>query len=230
MRFFVNSITSHSPKCNIVSYNIVDTNTILDGCEVTGYVPKSIELVPGVTQELPFFVADGIFGFNGRKNIKSLEKQLQAKAPAGQKRAWRAKAMDLFFEIRKLNVEVPEEEKEPTGNFLGKIDEKITVILKEFNCIHSHDWSNQFGWRHNGHGWERPHGTLQMWKFEDGDGNILMFKSSGEVTNSKLDEMADKCPMVIEATVTKHQIYHGVRQTWIKNIKFNPGGVFGLLS
>ena len=230
MRFFVANITAHTEKCNLITYNIIDTNTILDGCEVTGYAPKSVELVPGITQEIPFFVVNGIFGFNRAKNVKSLERQLQAKAPKGQKRIWRAQANDLFNEISKLNIEPLEEEKEPVGNFLGKPGEKITVILEHFECVYSQEWISSWGWRHNGHGWERPHGTRCMWRFKDNDGNILMLASSGEVTNAKLSDMAENGAVVIEATVTEHAIFHGVRQTWIKNIKFNPGGLFGLLS
>lgn len=229
MRFFVNSIAAHTAKCNIVSYNIIDTNTILDGCEVTGYAPKSVELVPGVNQEIPFFVANGIFGFNRAKNVKSLERQLQAKAPKGQKRVWRAQANDLFTEISKLNIEVPEEEKEPVGSFIGEVGDKITIMVKSIELVHSHDWCSQWGWRHNGHGWERPHGTKCMWRITDGDDNIFMFSSSGEVTNGKLSDKSEETNNIIEATVDAHSVFRGVKQTWIRNIKFNPG-LFGLLS
>lgn len=115
MRFFVESISAYTAKCNLITYRIVDTNTILDECSVSAYAPKSVELVTGVTQEIPYFVANGIFGFNRLKNVKSLEKQLQEKAPKGQKRIWRAQASDLFSEISKLNIEVKETEKEPEG-------------------------------------------------------------------------------------------------------------------
>lgn len=230
MRFFVKSISSYSSKCNIITYNIIDTNTILDGCEVTGYAPKSVELVPGANQEIPYFVANSIFGFNCSKNIKSLEKQLQAKAPKGQKRVWKAQAYDLMVKIVKLNVEVPEEEKEPVGNFIGNTGDKITAVLKEFSCIYSENWTDYHSWRHTGYGWTHPSGVRRLWKFVDGDGNILMLSSSGDVTNDKLHEMSDKCPVVIEAKVVKHEVFRGVRQTWIKNVKFNPGGLFGLLS
>jgi hypothetical protein len=229
MRFFVNSITAHTAKCNIISYNIIDTNTILDGCEVTGYAPKSVELVPGINQEIPFFVVNGIFGFNRAKNVKSLERQLQAKAPKGQKRVWRAQANDLFTEISKLNIEVKEPEKDPVGSFIGEVGDKITIMVKSIELVHSHDWCSQWGWRHNGHGWERPHGTKCMWRITDGDDNIFMFSSSGEVTNGKLSDKSEEINNIIEATVDAHSVFRGVKQTWIRNIKFNPG-LFGLLS
>lgn len=230
MRFFINSITSHTEKSNVISYKIIDTGTILDGCDVRGYAPKSLELVAGIAQEIPFFIVNGIFGFNRPKNIKLLEKQLQAKAPKGQKRVWRAKAKDIFDEISKLNVEPTKEEKEPTGLFLGEVNEKIIVIIKKIECIYSQEWTGSFGWRHNGHNWERPSGTKCMWKLEDGDGNILMLSSSGDVTNHKFYEMSNQGPVVIEAVVTQHKVFRNTRQTWIKNVKFNPGGLFGLLS
>ena len=66
-----------------------------------------------------------------------------------------------------------------------------------------------------------------MWKFTDMDGNIYMFSSSGDVTNEKLSNI-NNCS-VIEAKVESHKVFHGVRQTWIRNIKVNQG-LFGLLS
>lgn len=228
MRFFVETISAHTAKSNYITYRIIDTNTILDGCSIHSYAPKSVELVPGAAQEVPFFVCNGIFGFNRPKNIKTLEKQLQAKAPKGQKRAWKAQAADLFNEISKLNVEPPkEEEKEPTGDFIGEVGDIIMFSLKSIELIHSHDWVSGWGWRHTGHGWERPHGTKCMWRLIDNDDNIYMFSSSGEVTNSKMSEI--KGGSVIEAKVDSHSVFRGVRQTWIRNIKVNTG-LFGLLS
>lgn len=227
MRFFVESISAYTAKCNLITYRIVDTNTILDECSVSGYAPKSVELVTGITQEIPYFVANGIFGFNRLKNVKSLEKQLQEKAPKGQKRIWRAQASDLFSEISKLNIEVKETEKEPEGKFIGEVGNTIMFGLKSIEKVHSHNWISSWGWRHNGHGWERPSGTKCMWKFTDMDGNIYMFSSSGGVTNEKLSNI-NNCS-VIEAKVESHKVFHGVRQTWIRNIKVNPS-LFGLLS
>lgn len=227
MRFFVESISDHTAKCNFITYRIIDTNTILDGCSVSGYAPKSVELIPGVNQEIPYFVANGIFGFNRPKNVKSLEKQLQEKAPKGQKRIWRSQANDLFSEIAKLNIEVPEEEKEPIGSFIGEVGDTVMFSLKSLELVHSHNWTSQFGWRHNGHGWEHPHGTKCMWKFIDHDGNVYMFSSSGEVTNDKISNI--KLGSIIEAKVDHHTVFRGVRQTWIRNIKPNTG-LFGLLS
>lgn len=227
MRFFVESISAHTAKCNFITYRIVDTNTILDGCSVNGYAPKSVELVPGATQEIPYFVANGIFGFNRPKNVKNLEKQLQEKAPKGQKRIWRAQASDLFSEISKLNIEVKEPEKEPEGEFIGEVGDTIMFSLKSIELVHSHDWTSSWGWRHTGHGWERPSGTKCMWKFTDMDGNIYMFSSSGEVTNEKISNINNGS--VIEAKVDSHNVFRGVRQTWIRNIKVNTG-LFGLLS
>lgn len=218
MRFFVESISAYTAKCNLITYRIVDTNTILDGCSVSGYAPKSVEFVTGVTQEIPYFVANGIFRFNRLKNVKSLEKQLQEKAPKGQKRIWRAQASDLFSEISKLNIEVKETEKEPEGEFIGEVGNTIMFSLKSIEKVHSHNWISSWGWRHS---------TKCMWKFTDMDGNIYMFSSSGDVTNEKLSNI-NNCS-VIEAKVESHKVFHGVRQTWIRNIKVNPG-LFGLLS
>lgn len=228
MKFFVTAIDSYSEKSNIITYQIIETNTILDGCQVIGYAPKSVELVPRANQEIPYFVANGIFGFNRPKNVKSLEKQLQAKAPKGQKRIWRDQANDLFNEISKLNIEQPEEEKEPVGNFIGEQGERITLMAKKIELVYSRDWCNQFGWRHNGYGWERPHGTKCMWKIIDGDDNVFMFSSSGEVTNNKLSQKAEELNPIIEAKVNYHSVFRGIKQTWITNIKFNPG-LFTLL-
>ena len=229
MKFFIAAISSHTAKCNFITYNMINTNTILDGCEVTGYAPKSVELTENMEQEVPFFVVNGIFGFNRPRNIKSLERQLQEKAPKGQKRAWRAQASTLFDEIAKLNIEVKEPEKEPVGSFIGEVGDKITIMAKSIELVHSHDWGSQWGWRHNGHGWERPHGTKCMWRIVDGDDNIYMFSSSGEVTNDKLSNKSGESNPIIEATVDAHSVFRGVKQTWIRNIKFNPG-LFGLLS
>lgn len=227
MRFFVESISAYTAKCNFIAYRIVDTNTILDGCSVSGYAPKSVELVPGVTQEIPYFVANGIFGFNHLKNVKSLEKQVQEKAPNGQKRIWRAQASELFSEISKLNIEDKDTKLEPKGEFIGEVGNTIMFSLKSIERVHSHNWTSSWGWRHNGNGWERPSGTKCMWKFTDMDGNIYMFSSSVDVTNEKLSNI-NNCS-VIEAKVDSHKVFNGVRQTWIRNIKVNTG-LFGLLS
>jgi hypothetical protein len=56
-----------------------------------------------------------------------------------------------------------------------------------------------------------------------------MFSSSGEVTNGKLSDKSEEINNIIEATVDAHSVFRGVKQTWIRNIKFNPG-LFGLLS
>jgi hypothetical protein len=227
MRFFVEKIISHTDKSNYITYQIIDTNTILDGCNVYGYAPKSVELVPGVTQEIPYFVANGIFGFNRHKNIKSLEKQLQEKAPKGQKRIWRAQASDLFSEISKLNIEELETEKEPEGSFLGEVGDTITFIFKEIFLLHSHNWISFYNWHHNGHGWERPSGTKCMWKLIDDNGQEYMFSSSGNVTNNKLETL--QRGTIVEAVISENKIFRNKRQTWIKKIKFNQG-LFSLLS
>lgn len=227
MKFFVANITAHTAKSNIITYNIINTNTILDGCEVIGYAPKSVELTENMEQEVPFFVVNGIFGFNRPRNVKGLEKQLQAKAPKGQKRTWRAQASILFDEISKLNIEIKEPEKEPVGKFVGEIGQEITTMIESIELVHSHNWCNHWGWRHNGNGWEHPHGTKCMWKLIDGDGNIFMFSSSGEVINGKLENAEKNC--IIKAKVDAHTVFRGVRQTWIRNIKFNPD-LFSLLS
>lgn len=227
MRFFINNIVSHTAKCNLITFQIVETGTIIDGCEVQAYAPKSYEFQTGVINEVPFFVAKGIFGFNRPKNIKSLERQLQAKAPKGQKRDWRAQAPELFENLSKLNIEVPEETKEPEGCFIGKVGEKVTFIVDELILVHAHDWTSDSGWRHNGHGWERPSGTRCMWKFIDGAGQEYMFSTSGNVTNGKLDNLNKGT--FIEAVVDAHSVFRNKRQTWIRNLKFNTG-LFSLLS
>lgn len=217
MKLLVTSISAHSAKANLVTYEFINTSTLLDGCKVSGYAPKSVNLVLGLEQEVPFFVANGIFGFNRPRNIKSLEKQLQAKAPAGQKRAWRAMAPGLLDEVAKLNIEV---EEEPTGEFIGSVGEQITFVTKSISCVSTREWVSQFGWHHTGHGWERPHYTWYMWKIEDMDGNIYMFSSSGNKTNADLEEVNPGT--VIQAEVDEHKVFHGIRQTWIRKIKFNP--------
>ena len=223
MQFIVTTIASHTAKSNLITYQIIDTNTKLDGCLVQGYAPKSVELVPGVYQDVPYFVAKGIFGFNRPKNIKSLEKQLQAKAPKGEKRTWRAEAPQLFDEIAKLNIEQPEE---PKGEFIGKPGEQITILVKSCECIHSHEWVSSFGWRHNGHGWERPHGTKCLWKITDMNENVYMFSSSGPVIN---DFLSDVTPgTILETTVDSHQMFHSLRQTWVTRPK-KAKGLFELL-
>ena len=183
-----------------------------------------MELVPGANQEIPYFVAKGLFEFNRPKNIKSLEKQLQEIAPKGQKRIWRAQASELFSKIAELNVEVPVE---PSGKFIGEVGETITFPLKSLKLVHSHNWVFDWSWRHNGHGWEHPSGTKCMWKFVDYDNNVYMFSSSGEVTNNKISNITTGS--AIEAVVESHKVFGNVRQTWIKKIKPNPG-LFGLLS
>lgn len=224
MNLHVIAIYSHSAKANLVTYQFVNTSTILDGCRVSGFAPKSVTLIVGQEQEVPHYVANGIFNFNWANNVKTLEKQLQAKAPAGQKRVWRAQAADLLRKVSELNVEIPVE---PTGKFIGTVGEKIVFIAKAIECVHSREWTSSIGWRHTGNGWERPSGTRCMWRIEDMDGNIYMFSSSGTKINSSLEEAP--VPTVLEVTVDEHKIYHDTRQTWIRNIKFNPG-LFNLLN
>lgn len=224
MRLLVTSISAHTAKANLVTYEFINTSTLLDGCKVSGYAPKSVTLIPGQEQEVPRYVANGIFGFSWGRNVKSLEKQLQAKAPAGQKRIWRSQAVDLFRKVSELNVDVPAE---PTGSFVGAIGEKITFIAKSIECVHTRVWTSQTGWRHTGHGWERPSGIKCMWRIEDMDGNIYMFSSSGNKINSRLGEVP--VPTVLEVVIDEHKVYHDTRQTWIRNIKFNPG-LFNLLN
>lgn len=224
MKLLITSIVAHSAKANLVTYEFINTSTILDGCKVSGFAPKTVTLIPGQEQEVPHYVANGIFEFNWGRNVKSLEKQLQAKAPAGQKRIWRAQAADLLRKVSELNVEV---KSEPTGKFIGSIGESITFVTKSVECVYTQDWTSSFGWRHNGHGWERPSGTKRIWKIEDMDGNIFMFSSSGNKINSALEEVPT--PTVLEVTVDEHKVYHDTRQTWIRKIKFNPG-LFNLLN
>lgn len=223
MQFIVTTIASHTAKSNLITYQIIDTCTKLDGCTVQGYAPKSVELVPGACQNIPYFVAKGIFGFNRPKNIKSLERQLQAKAPKGEKRAWRAEAPQLFDEISKLNIEEPEE---PKGEFIGTPGEQITIMVKSCECVHSHDWTSSFGWRHNGHGWERPHGTKCLWKITDMNMNVFMFASSGPIINDFLAEIQPGT--VLETKVDSHQMFHNLRQTWVTRPK-KAKGLFELL-
>jgi hypothetical protein len=217
MNFFVNSVVAHSAKANFIEYTFTNTNTILDGCIVSGYAPKSVELTAGVEQNIPYFVASGIFGFCGGKNIKSLEKQLQAKAPAGQKRAWRAKARELFYAQAELNVEPAEDEIEITGEFLGEVGQKLDVELQNIECVHTSNWVDRHSWRHTGDGWAHPSGEKVLWRFTTKDGNILMFSSYGNVTNEKLSDA--KSNSTIHCVVDAHGVFRGVRQTWVKAVK-----------
>lgn len=222
MQFIIDSITAHTAKSNLVTYQIIDTNTKLDGCRVQGYAPKSVALQLGY-MNVPYFVAKGIFGFNRPKNIKSLEKQIQSIAPNGEKRAWRAEVPQLFDEIAKLNIEEPEQER---GEFVGKPGEQITIMVKSCECVHSHDWSSSFGWRHNGHGWERPHGTKCLWKIVDMNDTVYMFSTSGTKTNDFLSDIVQGT--ILESKVDYHTTFRGLRQTWITRPK-KAKGLFELL-
>jgi hypothetical protein len=213
MQFIIDSITSYTAKSNLVTYQIVGTNTKLDGCIVQGYAPKSVALYLG-SMNVPYFVANGIFGFNRLKNIKSLEKQIQTIAPNGKKRTWRAEVPQLFDEIAKLNIEEPEEER---GEFVGKPGEQITIMVKTCECVHSYCWTSSFGWRHNGHGWERPHGTKCIWKIVDMNDAVYMFSTSGNKTNEFLSNIGQGS--ILETKVDYHSTFRGLRQTWITRPK-----------
>lgn len=225
MKLFVKTIEQYSAKANLITYTFIDTNTILDGCDVVGYAPTNVNLTANQEQEVPYFIAKGIFGFNCGRNIKSLEQQLQARAPKGQKRVWRAQTRDLFNQISALNVETPVEE---TGEFIGEIGKTVQFIAVKIEMIHSHDWIDHSHWKHNGYGWGHPCGTLQLWRITDCDGHTIMFKSSGTVINNKLSELAAAKAVMIEATVTNHDIFNGIRQTWVRNLKF-PESLFQTL-
>lgn len=228
MEFFIKSVTPHTKKCNIVEYTIIDGNTILDGCNVKSYVPNSFKFTPGIIMDVPYFIAKGIFGFNGQKNIKYLEKQLQAIAPAGQKRIWRAQATELFNKLSEKNIEKPLAEDDYVGNFIGQPGEEITVYITKVICVHTSEWvSNR--WRHTGYGWKRVTGCTKMWKLFDADGNVIMFKTSGAKMNNLLDEMMAKAGFIIRSKVDRHETFQNIRQTWINKIELNPD-IFGLLS
>lgn len=222
MKFIVESIVSNTDKSNLITYQIIDTCTKLDGCTVKGYAPKSVNLQLGYS-DIPYFIAKGIFGFNRPKNIKSLEKQLQAKAPKGEKRAWRAEVPTLFEHIAKLNVEEPEE---PRGEYAGKPGDALTIMVKECKCVYSNDWMDQFSWRHNGNGWEHPTGTRCLWKITDMDERTFMFSTSGEKTNEFLSNLTTGS--IIETKIDHLGDFHGLKQTWITRPK-KAKGLFELL-
>lgn len=222
MQFIIDSITAHTAKSNLVTYQIINTNTKLDGCLVQGYAPKSVALQLGY-MDVPYFVAKGIFGFNRPKNIKSLEKQIQMLAPKGQKRAWRAEVPTLFEQIAKLNVEQPEE---PRGEYAGKPGDSITIMVKECSCVYSNDWVAHSSWRHNGHGWEHPTGTRCLWRIIDMDDKTFMFSTSGDKTNDFLSNLTSGS--IIETKIEYLGEFHGLRQTWITRPK-KAKGLFELL-
>lgn len=212
MRFFVDDIIEHTSKCNYITFHIVDTDTILDGCKVYGYAPKSVNLILGIIQDIPYFVCKGIFGFNCMKNIKTLEHQLQAKAPKGQKRIWRSQARDLFNEIAKLNVEETREEKEPIGKFVGEVNNKLLFLVESTELLFTSELKihkRGFYWR------------SYLWKIIDFDGNVYIFKTSGKRTHEKLSNM--KHGTIIECEIVSHSVFNGVKQTQIRNVKFNTG-------
>lgn len=217
MKLFVKNIHQHTAKCNLVTMELVNTGSILDGCTVTSYMPMSLQLNVGEINEIPQFAANGIFGFNRSKNIKALQAEVQQKAPAGKKREFRNQVCELFNKAAELNIEVPVEEQEIIGEYVGKRGEEIRIVVKNISCIWSgsHRYTNI--WRQTGYGWERPVVTKCMWKVEDADGHIFMFSSGGEVTNGTLEEVVEG--ETLSAVVTEHSKFRNVRQTWVKNLK-----------
>ena len=219
MKFFIASIADYSAKCNKVSFKIVETGTLLDGCFVDGFVPKSVELFEQVEMDVPFYVVNGIFGFNRMNNIKRLEQQLLAFAPAGKKRAYKAQAGMLFDEIAKLNVEQPVEEK---GEFLGKLHEQLTEKIVKIELLATNHWVDIHRWRHTGTGWAHLSGIKHLWQFTTATGNKIMFSSSGVKTNAYIAELDRNTEYTLSGRVIEHSVYHANKQTWIKNIKLIP--------
>lgn len=220
MKFIVVDVADNTKKSNLITYQIINTDTKLDGLFVKSYAPKSVQLVCGLEQDIPFFVAKGIFGFNRPNNVKSLEKQLQAKAPKGEKRLWRSEAGQLFDQIAKLNVEQPVPVQ---GQFVGNVGDLITFVVDQCVCVHSNHYVSHIGWRHNGHGWERPTSTKCLWKITDVDNNVYMFSTGGKVTNDFLSNISSGD--VLTTTVDSHDVFNNMRQTWITRPK-KAGGLF----
>ena len=121
------------------------------------------------------------------------------------------------------NIEEPEQER---GEFVGKPGEQITIMVKSCECVHSYGWSFSFGWRHNGHGWERPHGTKCLWKIVDMNDAVYMFSTSGTKTNEFLSDIVQGT--ILESKVDYHTTFRGLRQTWIARPK-KAKGLFELL-
>lgn len=220
MNFFINTISEHSAKANKVNIQFIDTNTILDGCSINIYTPKSIELKESEVFDLPFFICDGIWGsFLRSTHIKNLENQVKKKAPRGHKMEMKAKTVEIFDSLRVLNVKEEIPITEDVGKFVGKVGDKVLLTLNIDKILYSADWCDQSSWRHNGHGWEHPSGTSVLWQLSDSEGNIFIFKNSGKATEAIGEAFDQGKKILVSAEIVNQSVFRGVRQNKLYNLR-----------
>lgn len=217
--FIVDSINPYSAKCNKVALRFTNTATILDGLSLTAFVPNRVELTVGQENFIPAFVVSSIVygGYSTAKLVKSLQQQARAKAKPGLKIA-AAQQVEAVFRTRMAEVleavKVEEANKEPIGEYAGTVGETQEFIIEKIEEVYSNDVTFG-GWRHNGHGWEHPHGTCTLLRLFTTDGKLLMVRTySVKRVVERLDDST--LPVTIRAKVTSQEVYRGERQTWIR--------------
>ena len=211
MKFMINNITDYSAKANIVDIEFVNTNTMIDSCKISIFTPKTLNLIEGEINNLPHYICNGIWhSFNRSANIKSLEKQIQAKAPAGKKREYRAQVASLFDSIEVLNVK---EEELITGEHLGIVGDEVIIEVKPEKNFGERTYVDHFRWKHNGHGWERPTYTYHNFILKTPDGKTI---KTSTTSNSIANELYTNNTLIVNAKIVEHSVYHGVKQTEIK--------------
>jgi hypothetical protein len=223
MKFFVNTIDAHSSKANIVNLTFVDTNTLLDGCKIYIYAPKSVELVENAFNDLPYFLASNAFcGYTYCDNLKHLQKQVSAKAPAGKKRKYKAMVSVILTEVSKLNVEVPVEER---GNFVGQSGDKMILKLKPVQLLSNNTYVDEYRWIQKDSeanpgfaNWVHPEYTYYKYKLVDENDNCFILSTTSERFAEQLN-VTDEF-VVIECTIKGHKVFRSERQTLIGKGKF----------
>lgn len=206
MIFFVNSITSYSEKSNIINMSFIHTNTILDGCSINVYVPKKVILNENQENDIPYFICKGIFEFEFNKNkhiIKTLEKQIVNKAAPGKKRSDKKLVVPALKSLEKTNKR---KEPEVVGTHLCNIGDKVILLLTNIQmCGKSYFESTKGSFDDRGR-WRHEEYCFFKWRFQDAEGNIFNFNTSGKV-NEKLLFIKPEQKIVVSAKIKKHGKY-----------------------
>lgn len=221
MKFFVNNIADYSAKAYKLTLVFVETGTLLDGCSVNVFAPKSVELIMNEVNDIPYFIARNAFcGFSYKDNLKCLGNQLTAKAPKGKKREYKNMAAGLLEQVSAMNIETPVE---ATGNFVGEKGQNMILKLTAVQLLSDHTYTDDTRWTHKpgydgSYNWVHPEYTQYVYKLTDDAENIFILKTySKKIANMLSDNIGKE--LIIDAVITEHKIFHDVRQTIIKNCK-----------
>ena len=222
MKFFINNIAAHSAKANKVSLSFVEVEGLPKEISFQIFAPKSIELKEGEVNDLPHWLTKNIW--TNEWVWKDLVKQVKKMY---HKRAEKIEAVirleDTLKALKEQDVEEPIEE---TGEFIGKGGDTFVGPFKVVKILNTGSTTYEGVWQHRdtqyGCFWGHPTVDWCLWELTDMDGHCIILKCNNAAMNDQIEKMQNENRFFqMKATITGHNVFHGVRQTKIHVRKQN---------